>query len=375
MTIVLIITLVLAAVPCALSLWNMALYRPPPSPIRNDSGKPPKVSVLIPARNEEDNIREAIRAVLANEGVTLEVLVLNDASEDRTVERVREIEAIDSRVRLLNASPLPDGWCGKQHACAQLAELATHDLFVFLDADVRLASDALARMAEFMAKERTDLASGIPRQVTGTWMEKLLLPLMHFLLLGYLPFIGMRLTNHPMFAAACGQLFIIRRKAYEQSGGHGSIRRSRHDGLSLPRSFRRSGFRTGLFDATAAASCRMYHSAAQVWEGLMKNATEGMASWGAIGPMSVLMFGGQVLPFLLAPWVGSYNQTGARLLVAAICCAWMPRLLQAFRYRLSILGALAHPLGVSVFLVIQWVARLRAAGGRPSSWKGRAYSP
>ncbi len=151
-----------------------------------------------------------------------------------------------------------------------------------MDADVRLAPDALSRMARFMAVNDVGLASGFPRQITRTWSEILLLPLIHFLLLGYLPIAQMNRSSSPGLGAGCGQLFIARADGYAAAGGHAAIRASLHDGLTLPRAFRRAGQMTGLFDATSFATCRMYTNAAQVWEGLTKNATEGMAKPAAL---------------------------------------------------------------------------------------------
>src|SRR5207244_4018469 len=122
-----------------------------------------------------------------------------------------------------------------------------------------------------------DLGSGFPRQETGTLLEKLVLPLIHFLLLGYLPLIGMRWCRHPAFGAGCGQLFVTRRDAYEAVGGHVAVRASLHDGLTLPRAYRRRGLKTDLCDATELADCRMYRSGRELWYGLAKNAREGLA--------------------------------------------------------------------------------------------------
>ena len=116
----------------------------------------------------------------------------------------------------------------KQYACSLLARAARHPLLVFLDADVRLATDGLARMAAFLDESRTDLASGIPRQETGTLVEKLVIPLNHFVLLGFLPLARMRGSGHPAYAAGCGQFFMVRRFAYEAAGGHTALQASLH---------------------------------------------------------------------------------------------------------------------------------------------------
>jgi hypothetical protein len=155
---------------------------------------------------------------------------------------------------------LSPGWCGKEHACAGLAGLARSPLLVFLDADMQLAPDGMARLAAFHAASGADLANGIPRQETVGLLEQLVIPLIHSILLGFLPVEWMRKSPHPAFAAGCGQLFIARRSSYGAMGGHAAIRTSLHDGITLPRAFRAAGFRNDLCDATEVASCRMYRS-------------------------------------------------------------------------------------------------------------------
>ena len=356
-----IAALVLAAFPLLLALWNLALYRRP-----EPAAGCPSISVLIPARNEERNIATAVAGVLASEGVALELIVLDDGSSDRTPEILSAI--VDRRLRVTSAPPLPPGWSGKQHACAALAALAQHDLMVFVDADVRLAPDALARMAGAMQRRpELGLASGFPRQTVVTWSEQLLLPLIHFLLMGYLPIAQMNRSKAASLGAGCGQLFIARRAAYERAGGHRAIRSSLHDGIMLPRAFRAAGLMTGLFDATDFATCRMYRNSAEVWEGLTKNATEGMAKPIALPIWTLILGGGEVLPAALVVL------SPGPLSGAALGCGIGLRLLLAWRFRQPVVSALLHPLGVTALLVVQWASLLRALRGRPSTWRGRAY--
>ncbi|MBC7800082.1 MAG: glycosyltransferase [Gemmatimonadaceae bacterium] len=356
-----VVALVLAAFPLLLGLWNLALYRTP----ARASGRP-QVSVLIPARNEEANIAAACAAVLASDGVDVELIVLDDASTDATPAILAGIG--DSRLRVASAPPLPAGWSGKQHACHVLGGLARHDLMVFVDADVRLAPDALIRMAGYMQRHDVGLASGFPRQITLTWSEQLLLPLIHFLLLGFLPIAAMLRSRTPGLGAGCGQLFIARQDAYRQIGGHAVIRASLHDGVMLPRAFRRAGVMTGLFDASRFARCRMYANAAQVWEGLCKNATEGMATQRALPVWTIILAGGHILPALLM--VVSPSWTAGLALLASSGF----RLLLAARFRQPWAAALLHPFGVAALLVVQWWSLIRAARGRPATWRGRAYT-
>ena len=290
----------------------------------------------------------------------------------------------DPRVRLHPAPPLPDGWCGKQHACHALARLAGRDVLVFIDANVRLAPDALARGAAFLDQSGAALVSGFPRQETGSLLERMLLPLIHFVLLGFLPLDRMRRSTAPAYGAGCGQWFVTRRDDYRRAGTHAAVRTSLHDGITLPRAYRAAGLATDLFDATALASCRMYRGAAQTWAGLAKNATEGMAAPGAIMVWTVLLFGGQVLPplllaaFALAPRAATNpgsNEVALFAAAAATLASLAVRFAAAARFRQSRVGAVLHPLGVLVLLAIQWHALFRSLTGRPASWRGRQYSP
>jgi hypothetical protein len=363
------VSLGLAALPALLYLRNTRLFRPPPA--ASDTAVSPHVSVLVPARNEEASIAACVESVLASVGVQLEVVVLDDHSDDRTAEVVHEIARKDPRVRLEPAPPLPAGWCGKQHACFVLSRLARFPILTFLDADVRLAPDALARMAAFADASGAELVSGFPRQETGTLLERLLLPLINWLLLCYLPMRPMRKYRFPALGAGCGQWFMTRRDAYERVGGHGAVKASLHDGVTLPRAYRKAGFRTDVCDATDLAVCRMYRSAGQVWNGLAKNAREGLGAPVAIWVWSVLLFGGQVLPFVLLGFAGLLGGAEVALTTTAAGLAYLPRLDAARRFRQSWLGAALHPPGIVLLLLIQWYAVFRTVMRKPIGWKGR----
>lgn len=370
--------LALATLPAGLTLANLRSFTRSPRP---EPGTVPRgVSVLVPARDEAKVIGRLAAAVLANRDVDLELVVLDDDSRDDTGRIIAELAVADPRVRLVRGQPLPPGWCGKQHACWQLAQAARHDILVFLDADVTLTPDALARTVAFLETRRVDLASGFPRQETGALLDWLLLPLIHFVLLGYLPLALARSDNRPGLAAGCGQLFVTRREAYRRCGGHAAIKASLHDGIKLPRAYRAAGLSTDLFDAGDIARCRMYGTSREVWRGLSKNATEGIAAPGSILPFTLLLAGGQILPPILLAcglaegWRG-WPAWAVVAILAATAAAWLPRLLAVRYFGQSLSSAIVHPLGVAVFLVIQWTALVRRTLGLQTSWRGRTLSP
>lgn len=368
-----VFSLVCASVPAALFCINLVRYAPPP-PVRD--AEQVAVSVLIPARNEAPGIEEAVRAVLASTHPTFEVVVMDDASEDDTRSLVDQLAVEDPRVRLLAAPALAAGWNGKQHACWALAQAARFPVLCFVDADVRLAPDCLARMQAFLLRGRSSLVSGFPQQITETGLEWLLLPLIHFVLLGFLPLGRMRQGTDPAFSAGCGQFMMVRREDYFAAGGHLKIRQTMHDGLRLPKLLREYGFRTDLADLTALARCRMYANAEQVWSGLAKNATEGLGDPKRIGPVSLILLLGQIVPFVALPVLllkGSYGWTFWLFLLAMIA-AWIPRWLAVARFRQDWRGALLHPFGIAMLLAVQWYALARKLRGGSVSWRNRAYA-
>jgi hypothetical protein len=350
----------LAGLPAALMVWNLFLYRRPPV------AAGVRLSVLIPARNEEANIAAAVSCALAQRDVDLDLVVCDDGSTDATSAILASIT--DPRLRVIRGDGLPSGWSGKQYACWRLAAEARHDVMLFVDADVRLARDACTRIGGFlMTHPELGLASGFPRQITVTWLEQLLLPMIHFLLLSYLPIAAMRRSPSVGLGAGCGQLMAVRRVAYDQAGGHAAIRGSLHDGIKLPRAFRSAGLGTGLFDAAPFATCRMYHTAAEVWSGLTKNATEGMATPRALPVWTALLGCGHVLPLILV-FLG-----GGLPAILALGAGVGTRLVLAVRFRQPLLSALLHPLGVLTTLALQWAALARSKRGLKNDWRGRSY--
>lgn len=379
--------LISAAIPTLMFLKNRKLFLPPREQIRlittdmNAAAKfsepqeaipRPNVSVLIPARDEAAGIADAIASAIASQEVVVEVVVLDDNSTDRTAEIVEEIASNDDRVRLIRGAALPDGWNGKQYACYQLANQARYERLIFIDADVRLQPNAIADLIAYQDASGAALLSAFPHQVTETWLEKWLIPMMHFILLGFLPIDRMRLSRQKAYASGCGQLFITRRSDYQKAGTHEAIRGSRHDGLKLPAAYRKADLSTDIVDGTGLASCRMYRSAGQVLRGLAKNASEGIASPALIVPFSSILLGGAVLPWIgLIGSLSSGQSIPLVVSIVALLVSHVPRMLAVGQFRQSVFGAFCHTPAVVTFVMIQWFAFTNQLLGRQVEWRGR----
>ncbi|TWU17684.1 4,4'-diaponeurosporenoate glycosyltransferase [Novipirellula galeiformis] len=363
---------------------NLPLFRLTPSPhergsedaalasFRYEDRSPIEVSVLIPARNEEASIAACVESILANRDVAVEVIVLDDDSEDATASIVNVIASRDDRVRRVSGPPLPHDWNGKQYACWQLAQQARYPRLLFLDADVRLAPHAIRTLIE--RQETTDVAllSAFPQQETETFLEKMLIPMMHYILLCFLPFDRMRESTNPAYAAGCGQLFLTSQTAYIASGTHQAIKSSRHDGVKLPRVYRRASLMTDVIDGTSLARCRMYQNGPQVIRGLLKNASEGVANPRVIVIFTLLIFAASVLP-LVALVVALLNRSPIAVGIAlpAVVLSHLPRALAARHFRQPVSGVVLQSFAAILFLGLQWGSLALTIFGKPIRWRGR----
>lgn len=341
---------------------NLGRYRRAPV---SGTPAPTSVTVCIPARNEERNIEACVRSALAGGQVSgapqVEVVVYDDQSSDSTKEIVLGLAQEDPRVRLEPSRPLPSGWNGKQHACDCMGRSASTEWLLFTDADVRFEPDFLRRTLLAQEELHADLVSTAPKEVTGSVGEMLLVPLINWVLLCYLPFGLMRRTLRPSASAAIGQYLFCRRTSWEESGGHAAFQNSMHDGVKMPRAFRSAGFRTDLFDGTDLVSCRMYEGFGQTWRGFAKNAYEGLGSFGLLVMVTVMHFFGYLLPWALLIWIlanGGFARDETviqlALVVALLLLPIVQRFVMAWRFQQSMLSPLLHPFAIACLTAVQW---------------------
>ena len=232
-------------------------------------GEPPFVSVLIPARNEEDNIAACVGSLLAQDYPRYEVIVLDDHSEDRTAEILDSFH--DPRLHCIKGKDLPSGWAGKTWACHQLSESARGDYLLFTDADTTHERTALSCAMAAVRRSGAGFASLMPRQVFGTFMEKLIVPVIYWAIFFYLPlFLAYRLPFR-FLSAAVGQCILFSRGAYEKCGGHASVKDRIDDDLALARNVKSMRIKWVLMNGKNLLACRMYRGSKQVWDGFGKN--------------------------------------------------------------------------------------------------------
>lgn len=259
----------------------------------------PSVSILIPARNEAANIADTLQALLVQDYPCFEVLVLDDHSQDETARIAQGLAAGDPRLRVLPGAPLPDGWIGKPWACHQLAQVARHELLIFSDADVHWRPGALRAAVALQQQSQADLLTIWPTQITITWGERLVVPLMALAVLAYLPIWLAHHTPYALAAAANGQCMIFQRRAYQESGGHAAVRHEIIEDVRLAQRIKKAGLRLRMADGNGLIQARMYRNWAEVRSGYAKNILAG--HWNS----PLLLFFSTLFHLLVfvGPWV------------------------------------------------------------------------
>jgi chlorobactene glucosyltransferase len=238
------------------------------------SGITPKVSVLVPARNEENNIAACIKSVLQQNYTNFELIVLDDGSTDNTLEVTRQVAGKDTKTKILEGKALPVGWTGKNWACHQLFIEAEGDLLLFLDADTRLNNRALHYTVNTIQHEGIDFISTFHRQETVTLAEKLLVPIFQWGVFCFYPlFLAMK-TRIPVLAIGIGQFMFFTRQAYEKIGGHAAVKSQITEDKALPKALARQGMKWSLLDGTGSLTTRMYLGFKDTYNGLSKSLFE-----------------------------------------------------------------------------------------------------
>lgn len=234
-------------------------------------GEEPLVSILIPARNEEKNIANCVSSSLAQNYKNIEVLVLDDNSEDRTPLIVKTLAKGDSRVRLIQGKPLASGWLGKNWACHQLSQAAKGEYFLFVDADVIMKPSAVGIAVLAMRKYRLSMFSIFPTQILTGPGAALVIPVMNWLLLNFLPLKQVYRGKSPSLVAANGQFIMFEREAYSRNGGHVRVKDKVVEDMELARGIKRSGEKLMTALGGDVVECRMYPDLASSVKGFTKN--------------------------------------------------------------------------------------------------------
>ena len=338
----------------------------------------PLISICIPARDEEGNIGNAVRAALAQEYSALEVIVLNDGSSDNTEAEAIQAASGDSRFRLINGSEPPQGWAGKPWACQRLGQESQGEYLLFIDADVVLDPQALAASMVVVVERKLDLMSLFGDWKLDSFWEGAVIPVVGWLIRGTVDFDAVNSQSSSQ-AFANGQFILVDRSVWKQVRGHELVKSAVLEDVWLARAFKQRALKTGLYHGRGAFSVRLYRSLSEIIAGYRKNLYEGMGRSPSVGCASVIfVFVGTIVPVITFPVLAIGSIIGA--LSVPYFWLWWSALLMAlvpiFRFRIERMDgrsgwhALTHPIGN---LVLAWIL-ISSMFSYRVEWKGRSFT-
>jgi glycosyltransferase involved in cell wall biosynthesis len=352
------ILLVLNFLILAISAINFFTIRLP----RNDESISGSVTVIAPMRNEADNVHEFISALAAQSGVnSLQFIIINDASTDKTLDFLRAATFGDSRFSIIDSPTLRQGWLGKVSALQSGFEAADSEYIITLDADVRLRPMAIACAINQLNDLHLDFLSPYPRQIALTFSEKLIQPILHW---SWMSTVVLRLAEkfpRRSTAVANGQFFVVRNSSLKAVDGFVSVKNQILDDIELARSLIGSGFKGVVTEGSEIASTRMYASFNEIRQGYGKSLWK--AFGGPLGTViaSLFIFATGILPVLL--FFSGYS-FGLFLYFYIV----LTRAMSAIRSRSNPMYAFLHPLSSALLIYLitySWAKR------GSIQWKGR----
>jgi chlorobactene glucosyltransferase len=348
--------------------------------LRSSSYKPSstdmgKVSVLIPARDEESNIRRCLESLLHQSYTNYEIVVLDDLSTDRTWEIVSEYaRRYPEILRVIKGAPLPRGWGGKTHAMQLLSQYAGGDYLLFTDADTVHTHESIAWAVTNINKHHSDFLSGYVYLELQSFGEALIVPTTYIMSTMVLPLWMIPRSNASVLSFAVGQLVMFRRQAFEAIDGYSSVSEQISEDVFVARAVKKAGFRVVFLDIRRYVRCRMYAGYQESFNGIAKNIYDFFKNQPTFFASVLSILGAFiVLPLVMVPiefYMGSSMLRFSLFSVAMFLLAWS---LTLYDRGQKWWVPLLYPLTFFHLLYMAWKSFGRVATGLGIVWKGRVF--
>lgn len=337
------------------------------------------ISIVIPARNEERGVGRCLQSARDQDHENLQIVILDDASEDQTPEIIAQHAESDNRIVPIRSdgSPIPEGWYGKPWALQRAQNKATGDWLLFIDADVELFPEAASRTLGYAIQNELDMVTGLGQLETDTFWEKVLQPAVGALILA-----GNSLSevNNPEKKdknLANGQFILISREAYDRIHRHAAVKQNILDDVGIARALVEANRKYHCLYLDQMFRCRMYTTFSEIWEGWTKNIFAGLR-YSIPNVILALLFTfsfsifGHVLFFL-----GAFKIVSLEFLIwgaVIMCLCQATRMLMDTRREMNVVYGLTHSFASMIVMGIIVNSMIKSLQGTVT-WKGRVYKP
>jgi chlorobactene glucosyltransferase len=343
--------------------------------------KNPLVSILIPARNEEENIKKCIDSLIVQDYKNIEILVLDDNSTDNTAEIVKDLAKNYRFLKLIKGEPLKKRWTGKNYACYQLFKKSKGGYLFFTDADTVHEKNSVSSAIACLLKEKLDILSACPRQMMNSFHERMVIGLTNFQLL-IPPLVFLKKSKIPIFGSGIGSLMLAKRKSYTAIGGHKRIKGSCIEDTSISKLFIKMGYKFMIFNGVKVYSTSLYKNFRDIYDGFcrifMGNFNNNKISVSSIILVLFIFF---LQPFILlaAMFFINFNvdvlfNLNLALLSFQILVILSTRAMAVLKINGKIYDIFLHPISI-FYMIFMDLALIFKKRSEPSiSWKGRLYT-
>ena len=370
-TIFQLILIVMVIIYLTINMIYLVRLKPKLDPISD----PPKVSVCVPARNEERGIGECLKSLLNQNYFNFEVIAINDHSTDRTGMIMQSLARENPQLKVLDGADLPNGWLGKPFALHQAFKVAQGEFLLFTDADPVFRPAALNTAVHIMRERELDLLTLMPKAEFGSFWERAVQPVIFGFIASLTRFKNVNNPDHKS-AMGFGAFMMFRRAAYEKIGGHEVGKFDVLEDVLIAKRAKQAGLKLLVSDAKQLFSIRMYYGLKEIWLGWQKNMFLAMKSSVLRATWYILM----VLGFILTPYiilvVNIFEGTGwfwigtalfGAVLVTTACCKMCDEL------RLKRNTAVLFPLGALIMTAIMVNSMFHTLVRKTTQWRGRVY--
>ena len=370
--IIIIASFILYLIPTIVSSLNLVFFNS--NNYNSISKQKNKVSVLIPARNEEKNIEKCVNSVIIQGEIVGEILIYNDHSTDKTDTIIKSlVKKYKNLVKQTETKNLPKGWLGKNYACHRLAISSKSEYILFVDADTTLKNKAISNLYKICTKSDNSMISAWPKIVMKTKIEKLLMPILNLIVFTIFPYIISTKINIPSLGIAHGACIFFNKKKYLKLGGHKLVKNNFFEDTSLAKIWRTFGEKSKIINGENIITVRMYESFNEITEGFTKNFYPALGNVIRFFIFQVYFFVAYILfPILILVFV--FQSKVDILFFIVIFISYLPRIIINLKFRYGITSLVVNPLSIIIMLYIGFRSYYHSLIKKNITWKKRIYN-